>query len=66
MYAKARRGEIAHFTGIDDPYEEPLHPEIIVETATMNIEQCTRHILAAIETRYPRQTSDQRTVIAAV
>ena len=32
MYAKARRGEIKGFTGIDDPYEEPLNPEIIVNT----------------------------------
>lgn len=32
MYAKARRGEIKGFTGIDDPYEEPQHPEIRLET----------------------------------
>jgi sulfate adenylyltransferase len=32
MYAKARRGEIKDFTGIDDPYEEPLNPEIRLNT----------------------------------
>jgi sulfate adenylyltransferase len=32
MYAKARRGEIQGFTGIDDPYEEPLRPEITIKT----------------------------------
>jgi sulfate adenylyltransferase len=32
MYAKARRGEIKGFTGIDDPYEEPLNPELRLET----------------------------------
>jgi len=32
MYAKARRGEIRDFTGIDDPYEAPLHPEITIQT----------------------------------
>ena len=32
MYAKARRGEIRAFTGIDDPYEEPENPEIILDT----------------------------------
>jgi len=32
MYAKARRGEIKGFTGIDDPYEEPLNPEIRLNT----------------------------------
>jgi sulfate adenylyltransferase len=33
MYAKARRGEIEGFTGIDDPYEAPLRPEIVIKTA---------------------------------
>lgn len=34
LYAKARKGQIKGFTGIDDPYEEPLSPEIIVDSAT--------------------------------
>ncbi|KAB8144681.1 bifunctional sulfate adenylyltransferase/adenylylsulfate kinase [Chloroflexia bacterium SDU3-3] len=33
MYAKARRGEIKDFTGIDDPYEAPLNPEITLDAA---------------------------------
>ncbi len=32
MYAKARRGEIKDFTGVDDPYEEPVAPEITLAT----------------------------------
>jgi len=32
MYAQARRGEIRGFTGIDDPYEPPLSPEITLDT----------------------------------
>lgn len=32
MYMKARRGEIKHFTGVDDPYEEPHNPEITLDT----------------------------------
>ncbi len=32
MYKKARRGEIKHFTGVDDPYEEPHNPEITLDT----------------------------------
>ncbi len=32
LYAKARRGEITQFTGIDDPYEKPENPEIVIET----------------------------------
>lgn len=34
LYARARRGEIAHFTGISDPYEVPLHPEIVLDGVT--------------------------------
>lgn len=32
LYKKARRGEVLQFTGVSDPYEEPLNPEIVVET----------------------------------
>ena len=39
LYLKARRGEIKHFTGIDDPYEEPEHPEITVETDNLSVEE---------------------------
>jgi sulfate adenylyltransferase len=45
MYAKARRGEITGFTGIDDPYESPLHPEITLNTVTHTPEQNARLIL---------------------
>ena len=36
MYARARRGEITSFTGIDDPYEPPNHPEIRLETISIS------------------------------
>ena len=45
LYAKARRGEIKEFTGIDDPYEEPLHPEIICDTVNHTPEENARQIL---------------------
>ncbi len=45
MYAKARRGEIKDFTGIDDPYEPPLHPEITLETTQITPEENARLIL---------------------
>src|SRR2546428_3028966 len=45
MYAKARRGEIKGFTGIDDPYEEPLHAEITLDTMTNGPEENARLIL---------------------
>jgi sulfate adenylyltransferase len=45
MYAKARRGEITGFTGIDDPYEAPLHPEIRLDTTTHTLETNAHLIL---------------------
>jgi sulfate adenylyltransferase len=44
MYAKARRGEIREFTGIDDPYEAPLNPEIRLNTLTHKPEENARLI----------------------
>jgi len=39
MYTKAMRGEIKDFTGVDDPYEEPLKPEIVIETDKINVSE---------------------------
>lgn len=49
QYAKALRGEIEHFTGIDDPYEEPRAPEIVADTSIMNVEQSVRYILLWVD-----------------
>jgi len=45
MYAKARRGEIKGFTGIDDPYEPPINPEIMLDTVDCTPEMNTEQIL---------------------
>lgn len=45
LYAKALSGEVKQFTGISDPYEEPLAPEIVVDTAEESIEESTAKIL---------------------
>ena len=45
MYAKARRGEIKGFTGIDDPYEPPSTAEVVVETVGNTPEANARQIL---------------------
>jgi sulfate adenylyltransferase len=45
MYAKARRGEIKGFTGIDDPYEPPRHAEITLDTASCTPEENARRII---------------------
>jgi sulfate adenylyltransferase len=45
MYAKARRGEIKGFTGIDDPYEPPIAPEVTLDTVSSPAEQNARRVL---------------------
>lgn len=45
LYAKARRGEIKEFTGIDDPYEAPVSPEIACDTVNYVPEENARQIL---------------------
>jgi len=51
MYARARRGEIKNFTGIDDPYEPPEHPEITLDTLTHTPEDNARRILQHVIAR---------------
>ena len=48
LYKKARAGEIKNFTGIDDPYEVPENPEIIVETETKEVDSAVRYVLKEI------------------
>jgi adenylylsulfate kinase len=49
MYAKARLGEIKDFTGIDHPFEEPLNPDIIVETDKQEINESKTIVLKALD-----------------
>ena len=45
LYAKARRGELANFTGIDSPYEAPEFPEVRVKTTRASPDECVAAIL---------------------
>ncbi len=51
LYAKARRGELPHFTGIDSPYEEPLAPEIRVDTSSMTAEDAAELVIQRMDDR---------------
>jgi len=51
LYKKALAGEIKEFTGVSDPYEEPLDPEVIVKTDSESIEESANRIIAALEAR---------------
>lgn len=49
LYAKARRGEIKNFTGIDSPFEAPINPELKINTAENSIEECLQKIINVID-----------------
>ncbi len=49
LYAKALRGEILNFTGVSNPYEAPLNPEVIVDTERETVEESVAKILAKLE-----------------
>lgn len=49
MYKKAIAGEMKNFTGISDPYEPPLHPELVIETQNEGPEQSAARIFEKIE-----------------
>jgi bifunctional enzyme CysN/CysC len=51
LYAKARAGEIANFTGIDSPYEAPERPDIHIDTTAMSAEQAADVIVEALMER---------------
>lgn len=45
LYAKARKGQIKQFTGIDDPYEEPENPELRIDTSVVPLNECIHKII---------------------
>src|SRR5215211_3138867 len=51
LYKKARAGEITGFTGVDDPYEEPDNPQIVVDTEVLAPEESAATIIANLQTR---------------
>jgi sulfate adenylyltransferase len=51
LYRKALAGEIAHFTGVSDPYEPPVAPEVTVHTDRETVDASLGRILAALEAR---------------
>ncbi|MDC7226147.1 MAG: adenylyl-sulfate kinase [Spirochaetales bacterium] len=46
LYKKARRGEIPDFTGINSPYEEPLNPEIIIDSGNQSVDEAVEAVIA--------------------
>lgn len=48
LYAKAKQGLIKGFTGIDDPYEKPIHPELVINTANFSVAQEVNKIMTLL------------------
>jgi adenylylsulfate kinase len=51
LYKKARAGEIKGFTGIDDPYEEPLKAELVIDTSKTSVEEAVKTIVDYLNER---------------
>lgn len=49
LYRKALEGKVLNFTGISDPYEEPLSPEVVLETDKDSPERCVEKVLEKVE-----------------
>ncbi len=49
MYKKALAGEMKHFTGVDDPYEPPKNPEVVVETDKETVDESVNKIVRTLE-----------------
>jgi adenylyl-sulfate kinase len=49
LYKKALAGEIKNFTGVSDPYEEPEHPDVTIDSSTETVEESLAKILAKLE-----------------
>ncbi|PKQ03896.1 MAG: adenylyl-sulfate kinase [Alphaproteobacteria bacterium HGW-Alphaproteobacteria-11] len=52
LYKKARAGEIKDFTGISAPYEEPDNPELVIDTAEVQLDECVERLVNYVETKF--------------
>ena len=55
LYEKAFAGEIPEFTGVSDPYEEPLSPELVLDTERESPEESARAVIELVESRLREQ-----------
>lgn len=51
LYARARSGDLRGFTGIDDPYEAPRSPELVLDTTALSVKEATDRVLALLDER---------------
>jgi adenylylsulfate kinase len=62
LYQRARQGEIKQYTGISSPYEEPQHPDLVLKTDKLSVNESVAHVLALLAKRglkiYPARKRD--------
>lgn len=60
LYAKARRGEIKDFTGISAPYEEPVAPDLIVDTRKLSVEEAVAALSTFVRHHFKNENNSAR------
>jgi len=51
VYGRARRGEIKGFTGVDDPYEKPVKPDLVVDVSKEEVHRIVHNIILLLESQ---------------
>ena len=64
MYKKAMAGEIQGFTGVNDPYEEPVNPELVLDTDKEDIEQSVERVMQLLEAKGYLHSNDSAASLA--
>ena len=65
LYKLVDEGKIQHFTGIDDPYEEPENPDLVIETSKQSLEESVETLLAKVRSLGYLQQEDAQLVAAS-
>lgn len=64
LYKLVDEGKIQHFTGVDDPYEEPENPDLVIETSKQSLEESVETLLAKVRSLGYLQQEDAQLVAA--
>lgn len=65
LYARARRGEICNFTGVDDPYEAPLRPELVIDTSGISVDDAAQRVLVLWDVEKAKSMSNKSSLSAS-
>jgi len=59
LYARARRGEITHYAGVDGPYEQPVSPDLAIDTGKLDIAEAVDRLVGFVDSRFHDPRIDQ-------